>query len=150
MHISHLLHGFCHLTLSNEHHENAGTQNIFLGQKHLCRECWKYANMHVERIGTPLLNLSVLGKLYQPHSVICGSDFLKLFEEFSSKDNGVGQNTFNSPDRVLQNYSQACSILGSGVCQKVHTRSKSFSRQLFSKMILKVVNTPRFGQFCDY
>ena len=43
--------------------------------------------MDVERIGTPRLNLSVLGKLYQPHSVICESDLLKLFEEFSSKDN---------------------------------------------------------------
>ena len=71
--------------------------------------------MHVERIGTLRLNLSVLGKLYQPHSVICGSDFLNLFEELSSKDNGVGQNTLNSPDRVLQNYSQACSIVGLSV-----------------------------------
>lgn len=107
MHISHLLHGFCHLTLSNERQENARTQNIFWDKNISAGNAGSTQTMHVERIGTLRLNLSVLGKLYQPHSVICGSDFLKLFEELSSKDNGVGQNTLNSPDRVLQNYSQA-------------------------------------------
>ena len=59
----------------------------FWGQKHVCRECWKYANMldrswimtchqpiqHLERIGTPLLNLS-----FGPWQVVSTS-FCHLF-----------------------------------------------------------------------
>lgn len=147
MHISHLLHGFCHLTLSNEHQENAGTKTFFGTKTSLPgmlevhkHACWKNWNSTVESVGP----WQVVSTSFCHLRVRFFKSIWRVFIKGQWSWTKHSQFTRPGPSKLFT------SIVGSGVCQKVHAKSKSFSRQLFSKMILKVVNTPRFGQFCHY